>query len=310
MNALGLGRWAHVVVEAVDQNATAAIDERVEACDEAPRRVREMRRGARVCVAGHRTHAQLDIEDALTAEEQLRPAAGVDRAALLQRAVAVGEGRVEREDAREVRAAALLLSFYKEAHAEGQLAVDRAVGLDGLDPQEQVSLVVIDASREHGAVAHRGVIGRGSPEVEGYSRLHVVVLHADERAFAGAGLADDEGRRALDPELVRLRTGRRQTLAAPAGGGIERARIGRLRWDRTELAQLGHESVAVLLEIPVEHVGHEREYAWSAGTDAGRGPHRDPSSRAFANGALLEDGDDAVEQRGDRVQRCVAVEQM
>src|SRR6185503_18962695 len=276
MNALGLGRWAHVVVEAVDQDASAAIDERVEACDEAPRRVREMRRGARVCVAGHRTHAQLDIEDALTAEEQLRPAAGVDRAALLQRAVAVGEGRVEREDAREVRAAALLLSFYKEAHAEGQLPVDRPVGLDGLDPQEQVSLVVIDASREHGAVAYRGVVRRSTPEVEGNGWLDVVVLHADERAFAGAGLANDQRGRALDPELVRLRAGRRQTFAAPPRGGIERARVGRLRWDRTKLAQLGHESVAVLLEISVEHVGHERKYAWSAGTDAEEGPSSGP----------------------------------
>src|SRR6185312_1330100 len=115
---------------------------------------------------------------------------------------AVGEGRVEREDAREVRAAALLLSFYKEAHAEGELAVDRAVGLDGLDPQKKVSFVVIDASREHSAVAYRGVVRRSAPEVEGNGRLDVVVLHADERAFAGAGLANDERGRALNAELV------------------------------------------------------------------------------------------------------------
>src|SRR5688500_16458173 len=95
--------------------------------------------------------------------QQLRPSGGVDGAAFLQRAVAVGQGRVESEESREVRAAALLFSFYKEAHAKRQVAVDRAISLDGLDAEQQVSLVVVDAARVHGAVAHGRVVRRAAP---------------------------------------------------------------------------------------------------------------------------------------------------
>ena len=238
MGALGLRRRAHVVVEAVDEDAATAVDERVEGGDEAPGRVRQVRRGTRVRIARHRSDAQLDVEDALAAQEQLRTSGGVDRAALLQRAVAVGEGRVEREEAREVRAAALLLSFYQEAHVERQVAVDGAIRLDGLDAQEQVAFVVIDAAREDRAVAHRRVVGRAAPKIEGHRGLDVVVLHADERPLARAHFAHDERRRSIHAELARLRAGRDQTLAAPARGRVERACVGRLRRDGAELAQV------------------------------------------------------------------------
>src|SRR5688500_9088739 len=125
-------------------------------------------------VARHRSDAQLDVEDALAAEEQLRPARGIDRATLLQRAVTVGEGRVELEQARQVRTAALLLSFYQEAHVERQLAVDRTICLDGLDAQEQVSFVVVDTAREYRAVADGRLVRRRAPEVQRDRRLHVV----------------------------------------------------------------------------------------------------------------------------------------
>ena len=155
-----------------------------------------------------------------------RPAR-VDRAALLERAVAVGERRVELQEAGQVRAAALLLSFYKEAHVERELAVDRAIRLERLDPQEQMSFVVVHAAREDRAVTHGRLVRWRAPEIERDRGLHVVVLHADERAFALAGLADDERGRAFDPKLVRRRAGGDKTLAAPACGGIERALVGR-----------------------------------------------------------------------------------
>ena len=262
MRALGLGRRAHVVVEAVDEDAAAAVDQRVEGVDDPPRRVRKVRGAARVRVARHRSHVQLDVEDALAAEEQLRPARGVDRAAFFQRAVAVGERRVELEQAGQVRAAALLLSFYQEAHAERELAVDRAIRLERLDAQEQVTFVVVHAAREDRAVTHGRLVRRRAPEIQRDGGLHVVVLDADERAFALAGLAHDERGRALDPELARRRAGGDQTLAAPACGRIERAWIGRLGRDRAELAELGDESVAMLIEIAVEHVGHAESIAW------------------------------------------------
>ena len=223
MRALGVRRRFHVVVEAVDEDAATAVDERVECVDDPPGRVRQVRGAARMRVALHRAHAQLDIEDALAAEEQLRPARGVDGAAFLQRAVAVGQSRVELEEAGEVRAAALLLSFYQEAHMERELAVDRAIRLECLDAQQEMSLVVIDPPSEDRAVTDRGVVGRRGPEVQGDRGLHVVVLHADEGAFARARLADDQRGRSFDPQLVRLRAGGGQTLATPACGRVERA---------------------------------------------------------------------------------------
>ena len=274
VSALDFRRRPHVVVEAVDEDAAAAVDERVERGNESPRRVRQMRRRAGVGVAFHRTHAQLDIEDALAAKEQLRPARGVDRATLFQRAVAIGERRVELEDAGQVRAAALLLSFYQEPHAEREVAMERAVRFDGLDTQEQVALVVVHAAREDRAVANGGLVRRCAPEVERHRGLHVVVLDADERALALADLAHDERGRALDSELARGGAGGDQTVAAPARGCIECAGVGRLGRYRAELAELRDESVAVLVDVEVEQVGHAGSMSRASRSGGRRGVDR------------------------------------
>ncbi len=123
--------------------------------------------------------------------------------------------------------------------------------------------VVVDAARVHGAVAHRRLVRRGLPEVQRHRGLHVVVLDADESPLAGAGLPHDERWRAIDPELVRRRAGGDEALAAPARRGVERAEIRRLRGARAQLAQLGDEPRAVLLDIPVEHVGHDGSMSWT-----------------------------------------------
>src|SRR5207247_4438505 len=118
---LGVRRRADIVVEAVDEDPAVPVYQGLQYVDEAPRRVREIRRAARVRVADHRPHAQLDVVDALAAEQQVRPAGGVDPAALLQRAITVGERRVLREQLRQVRAAVLLLTFDEEAQPDREL---------------------------------------------------------------------------------------------------------------------------------------------------------------------------------------------
>jgi hypothetical protein len=55
---------------------------------------------------------------------------------------------------------------------------------------------------------------------------------------------------------VRRRAGGDKALSAPARGRIERVRLGRLGRYRAQLAKLGDESVAVLIEVAVEQVGH------------------------------------------------------
>src|SRR5438105_5052043 len=189
---------------------------------------------------------QLHVEDALAAEEELRTSGGIDASALLQRAVAVGERRVLREQRREVGAAVLLLALDEEAHADRQLAVHRAVGLRGLDAKQQMSLVVVDAARVHRAVADVRLERRGLPQLERHGGLDVVVLDADERALARTRLAHDQRGLAADAELARLAFRRAQPLRAPEGRVVERRRIPGLAGDRAEVAELRDEAVAML----------------------------------------------------------------
>ena len=150
----------------------------------------------------------------------------IDSAALLERAVAAREVGLEGEQRREIRAAGFFFAFDEEPNADRQLAVDRAMRLDRLDAKQEMSLVVIDASRVHRAVAYRGVVRRRLPELERDRRLHVVVLDADERALTGAGLTDDERRRAIGTQLARVGEPRRpQPFVTPAGRRVERPLI-------------------------------------------------------------------------------------
>src|SRR5207249_5231459 len=130
---------------------------------EAPRRVRIMRGAPGVRVARHGAHAEVAVEDALSAERELCPALAVKRTALLQRAVRVGESGLEREEPGEVRAAGFLFAFDQQAHADRQLAENGTVRFDRLDPQEQVSLVVVDTARVDGPALDRWRVGRRRP---------------------------------------------------------------------------------------------------------------------------------------------------
>src|SRR5207245_1458127 len=181
--ALRCRRRPDVVVEALDQHSPRRVHERRERVSEPHRRVRIVRRSARVSVTRHGADAEVAIEDALAAERQERTALAIDCSALLERAIAAREVGLEREQLPEIRTAGFLFALDEEPNTDRQLAVDRAVRLDRLDAKEKMSLVVIDATRIHRAIAHRGVVRRRLPELERYGRLHVVVLDADERAL-------------------------------------------------------------------------------------------------------------------------------
>src|SRR5205823_12568803 len=126
------------------------------------------------------------------AQQERRTTSRVDRTALLQCAVAVGQRRIFREQLGEVRAAVLLLAFDEEADTDGQLAVYRAVRLNGLDAKQEMSFVVVRAARPDRAIAHRRLIRSALPQLERHGRLHGVVLHADERALPAARPSADQ----------------------------------------------------------------------------------------------------------------------
>ena len=115
---LFLRRLAYIVVEAIDANVAVLVHERREGVSETPRRVRIMRGATRMGVSRHRSHAEVAIEDALAAERELRPTGAVERSALFQRAVPIGEDRLERKEAGEIRAAGLLLALDEEPHPD------------------------------------------------------------------------------------------------------------------------------------------------------------------------------------------------
>src|SRR5207253_298774 len=89
-------------------------------------------------------------------------------------------------------------------------------------------------------------------------RLHVVVLDADERPLPGARLAHDERGFATDAQHARLGPRGPQPLRAPCGGHVERAVPAGLAGDRAELAELGDEALAVLVEVAVEGIQDSR----------------------------------------------------
>ena len=234
---IGRGWLADGVVETCDPHATVRAHERSERMREPPCRVRVVRRATRVGVARHGPDAEMAVEDAFAAERQLRPALAIDRAAFFESSVCLGEPRLKGQELREIRATRLLLAFDKEADLDRELAEDCAMSLDRLHTQEEMSLVVVDAARVYGTVALRRLVRRRFPEVEWNGRLDVVVLDADERSFAGAGLAGNERRGAVDPELACVSEARGpKPIAAPAGSGVQRSLVGRFAGDRAELA--------------------------------------------------------------------------
>ena len=103
--AVGVGRLAHVVVEAVDLNPSLRVHQRRERVRQPPRRVGVMRRPAGVRVPRHRANAKVAVEDPFAAKREDRTSFAVERAALLERAVTVGETGLEGEELREVGAA-------------------------------------------------------------------------------------------------------------------------------------------------------------------------------------------------------------
>ena len=103
--AVGVGRLAHVVVEAIDLHPAFRVHERRECLRETRGGVRVMRGAAGVRVAGHGANAEVAVEDPLAAQREDRTPFAVERAAFLQRTVGIGQSRLEREEPREVRAA-------------------------------------------------------------------------------------------------------------------------------------------------------------------------------------------------------------
>ena len=131
---VGVRRLAHIIVEAVDLDATFRVHQRCERVREPPRGVRVMRRSTGVGVTRHGANAEVAVEDALAAERQDRAPFAVERATFLERAVGLCEPGLEREKSCEIRAPGLLLTLDQEPDADRKLAEHGAVRLDRLDP--------------------------------------------------------------------------------------------------------------------------------------------------------------------------------
>src|SRR5438094_7240259 len=107
-----------------------------------------------------------------------------------------------------------------------------------------MSFVVVRAARPDRAVAHRGLVRSALPQLERHGGLHVVVLHADERALPAARLSDDECGLTCDAEFARLAFRRTQPPRAPPRRVFERVVCACLAGDAAELAQLVDEAIA------------------------------------------------------------------
>ena len=74
------------------------------------------------------------VEDALSAERELRTSLTIEGTTLLQRAVALGEPALQIEERRQIRTPRLLFALDEEPQPDGQLAEHGAMRFHRLDP--------------------------------------------------------------------------------------------------------------------------------------------------------------------------------
>jgi hypothetical protein len=150
-----------------------------------------------------------------------------------------------------------LLALHQESDPAGELAERLPVGLDHLQPEQQVPLVVGDAPRVQPPIAEGWLVGRAGPELDRVGRLDVVVLDADQRSAARAGLSHDDGRSAFSAVVLdRLdrEPGRAKPVGRPCGRASQLVEPAGLRWDAAEVTQLVDPAVAPLVDQLVEGV--------------------------------------------------------
>ena len=187
-------------------------------------------------IEAQRAHAQLDVDHSSDATDELWAALLVDPAAFDQRALPLKELGTLAEQRGEVGAVALLLALHHEADPAGKLAQRVAQRLGGLDPMQQLALVVAHAAGIEPTVAQRGVVWRRLPQVEWRGRLHVVVLHRDQRPRAGAHLANHQRWNALLAQHRHLGARRTEPVLHPSSTALELREVVRLTRDRAEVA--------------------------------------------------------------------------
>ena len=156
-----------------------------------------------MCVLACPADAKLDVGDALQPTRDRRAARGVLVARLPDAAIGPKTTGVTGDECGEVRGPALLLALVEHSYPKWELADRRAIGLDRLQPRDQIALVVGHAPAEEKAVALGRLEGRRGPLVQRIGRLDVVVVVDEQRALAAAGLADDRRRPAVDGQRFR-----------------------------------------------------------------------------------------------------------
>ena len=222
----GVGGRTPLSSPAHDRHAVARI-EAGECLGQPDGRAGQDRGHARVGVVRDRPADQLEDDDPTDATDDLRPAAGVDAAALDERAVDLADPGTLVEQGVEVLAAVLLLALDQEADPAGERPDRRQVGLDRPDPGHEFALVVGRATGVEATVADRRLVGRGRPQVERDGRLDVVVLDGVERPGSVTDLAHDE-RRHLGPVRQRddidARPEPAQPVGDPVGGAAQASR--------------------------------------------------------------------------------------
>ena len=137
------------------------------------------RKGGRVHavrVLGERPQRELEVDHPLHAQAHDWPALAVYLPVLPDDRVGLEELRVPVDVRLEVRAPDLLLALEAELHVAGRLAVRPDVGLDQLEPGDELPLVVRDAPAVEPPVAYLWLEGRGLPQLERDLGLDVVVV--------------------------------------------------------------------------------------------------------------------------------------
>ena len=153
-----------------------------------------------------------------------------------------------------MRARALLLALDHEAETAGQLTGRVAQRLGGLDPMEQLALVVAHAPGEEPLVPNHRVVGRRLPQVERRGGLDVVVLDADQGARPGPHFAHHQRRDTLFAKDRDLGPGGSQALLDPLGAAVQLGELIGLTGDGAEVAKLLDPAVEALVAEGIEGI--------------------------------------------------------
>ena len=205
-----------------------------------------------VRVLGERPHGQLEVDHPLDAEARRRASLRCRscRTPRSRRPTLKRSGFFSR--ILQVGAPDLLLALEAELDVARGLPVDLDVGLDELEPGDELPLVVRDASAVEPAVADLGLERRGLPQLERDLRLDIVVV-VEEDGLATTWTTSARRRRGAAHQAARAslpsRLSPRSSILTSSGALLDPLLLRRDARLRGEPHDVLHEAALVLMDV-------------------------------------------------------------